>query len=107
MPEPILEVRDLESKNGVYVNERRVSAATLALVWLGPHQPPIPLVSDETTCAAPKISATPITTEKAHIQGIRLVRARYPTAATATVAAVVAKVPVMKDRTSVMAVFRG
>src|SRR5580704_7377908 len=77
------------------------------LCRLRPHQPPIPLVSEVTTCAAPKIKATPITTEKAHIHGIRLVSARYPTAATATVAAVVANVPVMKDRTSVIAVFRG
>ena len=29
--EDAVEVRDLDSKNGVYVNERRVSAATLAL----------------------------------------------------------------------------
>ena len=62
--------------------------------------PPIPEVSDWTICAAPKIRATPITTEKHQDQGMREVKAKKPTAATATVAAVVANVPVMNVKTA-------
>ena len=63
--------------------------------------------SEETICAPPKISATPTTIEKHQDQGMREVSAMNPAATTAMVAAVVAKVPVMNERTDEKAVFNG
>jgi hypothetical protein len=62
---------------------------------------------DWTICAPPKINATPTTMEKHQAQGIREVSAMKPAATTAIVAAVVAKAPVMKERTDEKAVFNG
>ena len=67
----------------------------------------MPDVSDDTICADPKIRATPTITENAQPQGMREVKAMKPTEATAIVAQVVAKVPVMNVSTDDIAVLSG
>jgi hypothetical protein len=72
------------------------------------HGPePMPEVSEVTICADPKIKATPTITENAQPQGMREVNAMKPTDATAIVAQVVAKVPVMNVNTDCIAVLSG
>jgi hypothetical protein len=67
----------------------------------------MPADRDWTICAPPKISATPTTIEKHQDHGMREVNAMKPAATTAIVAAVVANVPVMNERTDENAVFSG